>query len=266
MTASDCSPDLEWLSGPNLPAAGPPPAGSCGKGRAAAAGTSLMEALEEAGGLHGDGLFVLGEPGAGKTTLLFQLARQLAERAHADPRTPAAGLPAAVHLVERPCAARRSGWSTQLEELYQVPRALARRWTDEGRLLFLLDGLDEIPDRDDRVACVMAINQFTRFGRIRPDCPGGDQPPVEYDALPVQLQLEAAISVRPLDPTVVLEDLERASRAAGRRRQRSGVIRSCWSCCASRFWSACSPSPTPTFPRRRSTPSPTAPPNADITS
>jgi Transposase DDE domain len=111
-------------------------------------------------------------------------------------------------------AARRPGldqWLVeQLNELYQIPRPLARRWTTGTQLLFLLDGLDEIPDRSDRIACVKAINQFTRFGRSARLPVVVASRPVEYDTLTVQLQLEAAIGVRPLDPTVVLDDLQHA--------------------------------------------------------
>ena len=173
------------------------------------AGTTLLQAFDRAGGLDGDGLLVLGEPGAGKTTLLFELARCLAERAQTDHRHP---LP--VYLPLSSWATRRpplDEWLVeQLNELYQVPRPLGRRWTAGTQLLFVLDGLDEIPDRSDRLACVKAINQFTRFGRSSRLPMVVASRPIEYDTLPVQLQLETAIGVRPLDPTVVLDDLEHA--------------------------------------------------------
>ena len=173
------------------------------------AGTSLLEAFDRTGGLDGDGLLVLGEPGAGKTTLLFELARRLTERAQTDPRHP---LP--VYLPLSSWATRRpplDQWLVeQLNELYQIPRPLARRWTTGTQLLFVLDGLDEIPDRSDRIACVKAINQFTRFGRSARLPVVVASRPTEYDTLPVKLQLETAIGVRPLDPTVVLDALEHA--------------------------------------------------------
>ena len=46
-----------------------------------------------------------------------------------------------------------------MNELYQIPRLLGRRWTTGTQMLFVLDGLDEIPDCSDRIACVKAINQ-----------------------------------------------------------------------------------------------------------
>ena len=173
------------------------------------AGTTLLQAFDETGGLDGDGLLVLGEPGAGKTTLLFELARRLAERALTDPRHPVpVYLPLSSWATRRP---RLDQWLTeQLDELYQIPRPLGRRWTAGTRLLFVLDGLDEIPDRSDRMACVKAINQFTRFGRSSRLPLVVASRPVEYDTLPVQLQVEAAIGVCPLGPTVVLDALEHA--------------------------------------------------------
>ena len=86
----------------------------------------------------------------------------------------------------------------------------------------MLDGLDEIPDRGDRIACVKAINQFTRFGRSARLPVVVASRPTEYDTLPVKLQLETAIGVRPLDPTVVLDEPGARPRHAGRRRSGPG--------------------------------------------
>jgi TIR domain/NACHT domain len=173
------------------------------------AGTPLLQAFNRAGGLDGDGLLVLGEPGAGKTTLLFELGRCLAARAQTDPRHPVpVYLPLSSWATHRPPL---DEWVVeQLNELYQIPRPLGRRWTAGTQLLFVLDGLDEIPDRSDRIACVKAINQFSRFGRSARLPVVVASRPTEYDTLPVKLQLEAAIGVRPLDLTVVLDGLEHA--------------------------------------------------------
>jgi hypothetical protein len=107
------------------------------------AGTSLLEALDNTGGLDGDGLLVLGEPGAGKTTLLFELACRLAERARADPHHPVpVYLPLSSWAAHRPALDQ---WLVeQLNELHQIPRSLARRWTDDAHLLFVLD----VPGQD----------------------------------------------------------------------------------------------------------------------
>lgn len=169
--------------------------------------TSLLQAFDNVGGLDGDGLLVLGEPGAGKTTLLFELAQQLTERARADLHHP---IP--VYLPLSTWTARRQrldDWLVdQLAELYQIPRPLAQKWTADAQLLFLLDGLDEIADRRDRTACVLAINQFNRFGRTSPLPMLVGSRPAEYDALPAQLQLDTAMNIRSLDADRVLDRLE----------------------------------------------------------
>ena len=46
--------------------------------------TRIMDVFEKSGG----SLLILGEPGSGKTTILLELARQLIERAQADPLQP----------------------------------------------------------------------------------------------------------------------------------------------------------------------------------
>ena len=140
------------------------------------AGTSLLQAFDRAGGLDGDGLLVLGEPGAGKTTLLFELARRLTERAHTDPRHP---LP--VYLPLSSWATRRpplDQWLVeQLNELYQIPRPLARRWTTGTQLLFVLDGLDEIPDRTRSHRLRQGDQPVHPVRPLLPAARGGGQPP-----------------------------------------------------------------------------------------
>ena len=92
------------------------------------AGTSLLQAFDRAGGLDGDGLLVLGEPGAGKTTLLFELARRLAERAHADPRHPLpVYLPLSSWATRRPPPGRVAGRAARTS----CTRSPAR-WADEA--------------------------------------------------------------------------------------------------------------------------------------
>ena len=152
-------------------------------------------------------LLVLGEPGAGKTTTVLELARDLIARARES-----AGEPAPVVLA-------LSTWRGQHKNLfdwlvselglrYQVPKRVARGWLEEGRLVLILDGLDEVT-ADRRPACVEAINAFEQT----------HPPPglavtcrvVEYDALTVKLRLRSAICLQPLTPV----QIDRYFQAAG---------------------------------------------------
>jgi TIR domain/NACHT domain len=171
--------------------------------------TSLLQVYDLARGLAGDGFLVLGEPGAGKTTMLFELAAQLTDRALEDPDHPVpVYLPLSTWTVKYTPLTR---WLVeQLDQLYQVPPRLGRRWVEDGQLLFLLDGLDEISKWSSRRACVDEINRFNRFGRqVRVPTIVGSRA-AEYDSLGVLLQLETAAVLQPLDPLVALESIRQA--------------------------------------------------------
>jgi eukaryotic-like serine/threonine-protein kinase len=171
-------------------------------------GASLLEVFDEAGGLAGDGVLLLGEPGAGKTTLLVELAGQLADRARSDPHHPLpVYLPLSTWAVRRPPFEH---WVVgELNEMHEVHHRLARRWLrpDHPQLLLLLDGLDELADPEARASCAKEIN---RFNRMYPLPVVVCSRRVEYDALDVALKLGTAVAVRPLDPETVLDYLMRA--------------------------------------------------------
>lgn len=144
-------------------------------------------------------LLVLGEPGAGKTTTVLELARDLITRTREAVHEPA------------PVVLALSTWRGQHKDLlnwlvvelglrYQVPKKVARTWLEEGRLVLILDGLDEVVVAR-RAACVDAINAFEQA-----------HPPAglavtcrvaEYDALTTKLRLRSAICLQPLTPAQV---------------------------------------------------------------
>ena len=152
-------------------------------------------------------LLVLGEPGAGKTTTALELARDLIARARAS-----AAQPAPVVLALSTWRGQHkdfAGWlAAELGLRYQVPKRVASAWLEEGRLVLILDGLDEVV-AERRAACVDAINAF-----VQAHPPAGlvvTCRVAEYNALTTKLRLRSAICLQPLTPA----QIERYFAAAG---------------------------------------------------
>ncbi|KAA3661459.1 MAG: NACHT domain-containing protein [Chloroflexi bacterium] len=152
-------------------------------------GTPIVDVYDEAGGT----LLIMGEPGAGKTTTLLQLVSQLLERAELDESKP---IPVVFGLASWPEGQPLGTWMVNaLSNNYEVPRQLGQIWLQNGVLLPLLDGLDEV-DVERREACAQAINQFRR---TRPSlatavtCRSRD-----YEALTTDLMLAQAVVLQPL--------------------------------------------------------------------
>ncbi len=104
---------------------------------------------------------ILGEPGSGKTTTLLQLARDLmveVDEAFTHP------VPVIFNLIT---------WTNQQQPIdkwliaelnspkYGLPPNDGRRYLEEGRILPLLDGLDEVK-LENRASCIEKINWFVR--------------------------------------------------------------------------------------------------------
>lgn len=138
-------------------------------------------------------LLVVGAAGSGKTTLLLQLARVLVERAKADDTQP---IPIILTLGTWTQGHRGSAdWiERELDARYDVPGRISRQWLQDGELILLLDGLEEIPSAE-RSQCIVATNEFLR------DKPCGVvvcSREVEYSSAEIQLRLNAAVRVEPL--------------------------------------------------------------------
>jgi len=150
----------------------------------------------------GNELLILGASGSGKTTALLELARELIAQAQKDDTQP---IPVVFNLAS--WAEKRSdkleNWLVERLFLdYGVLRKLGTTWIDNGNLLFLFDGLDEVSETY-RDACVTAINTFWRkydqvdngiviCSRI-----------ADYEKLTTTLHLENAILLDALTPAQV---------------------------------------------------------------
>ena len=139
-------------------------------------------------------LLILGEPGSGKTIAMLKLAQTLVERAEKDASEP---IPTILNL---------STWTDKMKGLfnwlarelsarYYVGKRLAETWLKEGRLVLLLDGLDEVQP-EYQTGCVLAINAFVKDSGVPGlvvSCRAGD-----YRALNQKLNLNGAVMLQPL--------------------------------------------------------------------
>jgi DNA-binding SARP family transcriptional activator/energy-coupling factor transporter ATP-binding protein EcfA2 len=157
--------------------------------------------------MHGE-LLILGAPGAGKTTLLLELARILLDHAGQDPALP---MPVVFNLGS--WAARRvplAEWLVdELDERYQVPRALGWRWVESEQILPLLDGLDEVAPQH-RAACVAAINAF-RAQHWLLDIVVCSRS-ADYALVTDKLRLQGAVEIQPLTAAQIDRYLTRSGR------------------------------------------------------
>ena len=170
-------------------------------------GTAAADIFEGIGA--GRTLLILGEPGAGKTVTLLKLAESLLARTENDLSQP---LPVVMNLSS--WAKQRKSiadWLVQeLYEIYGASKSLGKVWVDQGQLILLLDGLDEVKAQY-RNECVKALNQFIQehgltelvvCSRIR-----------DYESLSERLKLRSAIYVQPLTSQQVDQFLERAGES-----------------------------------------------------
>ncbi|TAD77743.1 MAG: NACHT domain-containing protein [Oscillatoriales cyanobacterium] len=102
-------------------------------------------------------VLILGEPGAGKTTLLVALANRLVQRAIEGDREP---IPVILELSAWRAGESLPDWIVaEVAERYRpLPVAQVADWLATGQLLPLLDGLDELKDRQG--AAMVATNEW----------------------------------------------------------------------------------------------------------
>lgn len=166
-------------------------------------GTRLAQVYNQTNG----SLLLLGEPGAGKTILLLDLARELLAKAAQDAAQP---IPMVISLAtwtprrwfflwDKKSQLRK--WAAkEIHRRYGLPARRSNRWITDGHMILLLDGLDEVPKKE-QAGCIKAINEhWNEYGLESPvvvTCRTDD-----YDTLLKQghqLQLSETIQIRPLD-------------------------------------------------------------------
>lgn len=154
-------------------------------------GTSILDAYDQAE----EALLILGDPGAGKSTLLRDLALQLITRAQEDNTHPLPViLPLSSWAVSKP---EFSDWMVeQLARIYDVPRRLGRSWVNQGQILPLLDGLDELEEAA-RPLCIAAINTYRR-AHFTPLVVCGRSAEYQAASAHQRLVLQNAVVVQPL--------------------------------------------------------------------
>lgn len=139
-------------------------------------------------------LLILGKPGSGKTITIIQLARTLATLAELDTNQP---IPVILNL---------SSWAevqdsiadwvvAELNSKYQIPLRYGRNWLEEERLLFLLDGLDEVAE-PAQANCITALNQFRRSYGLPGFVVSSRVEP--YEKQKTRLEMGTAILIQPL--------------------------------------------------------------------
>ena len=118
------------------------------------AGTSILSVYDQAE----EELLILGAPGAGKSILLLKLACDLIARADVYET---ALLPVIVPLTSWATSQEKvADWLVeQLDRIYGVTCELGCQWVEQGQLLPLLDGLDEMEEAA-RPLCIAAIHAY----------------------------------------------------------------------------------------------------------
>lgn len=178
------------------------PAGTDETGELTEAIASSAENISHLFESYGGKLLILGEPGVGKSTLLLALARDLLHQANDNTDHP---IPVIFNLSSWSEKTSLATWMEhELQNKYQVPSAVARRWIQDDALLLLLDGLDEVNEAY-RQHCLDEINGW------RSEHPFVNMVVssrlADYVTLPEQLNLNGAVVIQPLNDDQVTDYL-----------------------------------------------------------
>jgi energy-coupling factor transporter ATP-binding protein EcfA2 len=152
----------------------------------------IREAYNKAGG----SLLILGEAGSGKSTLLVKLALHLIEEAEKDSSQP---FPMIISLsswaIARKYRSLEDWLCEQIALINNISPSISQMWVQEGWVLPLLDGFDEIKEAQ-RPGCIKAINDYLR--QVRPLVVCSRTEPYKKVSEQKPLALNCAVGVQPL--------------------------------------------------------------------
>ncbi len=163
-------------------------------------------------------VLIVGEPGAGKTTLLVALANQLVQKAIGNHQQP---IPVILDLSNWLVGKSLADWI--VEELTQryhpLPADQVTDWLNNGQLLPLLDGLDELKAQQD--SAITAINEWVQRRSVEPDLWAGVVvcwwwakyiPWVAEKGKILEQQIKHHIELLPLDEATIFTHLHDCKR------------------------------------------------------
>ena len=152
-------------------------------------------------------MLVLGAPGSGKTTVMLELLRELLAKAHTDSEMPIpVVLPLASWALHQKPQPLMDWIVREITEKHHIEPRYAQAWLDDGQVVLLLDGLDEVA-ADHREACVLAINEFRRAHGTVPlaiSCRT-----LDYRQFRMELEVYGTLTIQPLSRQQVEEFLDR---------------------------------------------------------
>lgn len=154
-------------------------------------------------------LLILGDAGSGKSTALLELTESLLQRSESSRREAS---PVLLHLSSWNRNARSfDQWIIQeLSAKYKVPKHIGREFVGGGRLIPLLDGMDEVRPADQR-ACIESLNEF--MTRTTPPGVAVCSRDADYVAAGIKLHMSGAIRLKPLTPQQIMASVSGSTSA-----------------------------------------------------
>jgi len=166
----------------------------------------VYSAFEDAFDAHDGRLLLLGDPGAGKTVTLMAMARTAIDRRLLDPTQPLPILaPVATWNMEK-----RQEFKEWLGQIVPVLKDDIEQLIDNGQLMLLLDGLDELGGERDDPMTHKRFDPRLRFIEMLPD---NNQVllscrVLDYEEIGKKIPLSGSVVLRPLTDEQIRQYLQ----------------------------------------------------------